>query len=385
MSKVFIEEASLTAIGDAIRAKAGSTELLSVPTGMVDAITNLSAGGGGEEVIPSEIISPLDYWNYKGHNDWVINLKKPMKFMQQSTTPISNFFQNSADTVDASHLTFVTGGLGTYAFNGCEALQFLPKIYFATEVSNVNCGNMFHGCNNLQSIPEDFFMMRNSDGEIMNGYFPKSLGGNSINNMFYHCYSLRKHPEIYALFEANNGSYTSVFQNCYALDEIRNVPVPSSDSYSSTSNKFSNTFARCSRAKSITFRTQENGSSYLAKWSNQTIDLSNFVGYTLFDANITNYNSGLTTATQVTDAASYAALKDNEDWWTMDVNFSRYNHDSAVETINSLPDTLTVGGSGNTIKFTGASGASTDGGAINTLTEEEIAVATAKGWTVSLV
>jgi hypothetical protein len=65
------------------------------------------------------------------------------------------------------------------------------------------------------------------------------------------------------------------------------------------------------------------------------------------------------------------------------VNYSRYNHDSAVETINSLPDTSAYGT--NTIKFKGASGALTDGGAINTLTEEEIAVAAAKGWTVTLV
>ena len=39
----------------------------------------------------------------------------------------------------------------------------------------------------------------------------------------------------------------------------------------------------------------------------------------------------------------------------------------------------------NTIKFRGEAGALTDGGAINTLTEEEIAVAAAKGWTVSIV
>ena len=72
----------------------------------------------------------------------------------------------------------------------------------------------------------------------------------------------------------------------------------------------------------------------------------------------------------------------------MDVPYSRYNHDSAVETINSLPDTsgyLSANGGTNTIKFEGAAGSKTDGGAINTLTEEEIAVAAAKGWTVTLV
>ena len=64
--------------------------------------------------------------------------------------------------------------------------------------------------------------------------------------------------------------------------------------------------------------------------------------------------------------------------------YSRYNDNSAVNTLNSLPDCSSLSVS-NTIKFNGEAGSKTDGGAINTLTEEEIAVATAKGWTVSLV
>ena len=50
MSKVFIEEDSLTAIGDAIRSKTGDTAPLSVPTGMVEAIANISGGGGGVDI-----------------------------------------------------------------------------------------------------------------------------------------------------------------------------------------------------------------------------------------------------------------------------------------------------------------------------------------------
>ena len=102
----------------------------------------------------------------------------------------------------------------------------------------------------------------------------------------------------------------------------------------------------------------------------------------------TYYNSGITADKQVVDDATYQALKNDPDWFTIDVNYSRYNHDSAVNTINSLPDTsayLAANSGTNTIKFKGESGKLTDGGAINTLTETEIAVATAKGWTVSFV
>ena len=77
-------------------------------------------------------------------------------------------------------------------------------------------------------------------------------------------------------------------------------------------------------------------------------------------------------------------MKDTDNWWTKNIAYSRYNHDSAVRTLQSLPNNFHSSG-GNVIKFKGESGSATDGGAINTLTEEEIAVATAKGWTVTLV
>ena len=117
------------------------------------------------------------------------------------------------------------------------------------------------------------------------------------------------------------------------------------------------------------------------------MDMSSSLGYTQgLDAYIVGYNSGITMDKKVVDDATYQALKNDPDWWAYDYKYSRYNHDSAVNTINSLPDTsayLATAGGTNTIKFRGDAGSKTDGGAINTMTEEEIAVATAKGWTVS--
>ena len=55
MAKVFIEETTLTSIGDAIRDKAGTNELIS-PLDMPNAIINLpSGGGGGGEYPRSEV------------------------------------------------------------------------------------------------------------------------------------------------------------------------------------------------------------------------------------------------------------------------------------------------------------------------------------------
>ena len=111
------------------------------------------------------------------------------------------------------------------------------------------------------------------------------------------------------------------------------------------------------------------------------------VGYAPHISTIADYNSGITSDKEVTDDATYQALKNDPDWYTLDYNYSRYNHDSAVATINSLPDTsayLATAGGTNTIKFKGDAGSLTDGGTINTLTDAEIAVAAAKGWTVTL-
>ena len=130
------------------------------------------------------------------------------------------------------------------------------------------------------------------------------------------------------------------------------------------------------------------GQPYVVKWKSQVIDLSPRIGYSDDIASILNYNSGITADKEVKDDATYQALKNDADWFTTNIAYSRYNHDSAVATINTLPDTsayLATAGGTNTIKFKGESGSATDGGAINTLTEAEIAVATAKGWTVSLV
>jgi hypothetical protein len=175
-------------------------------------------------------------------------------------------------------------------------------------------------------------------------------------------------------------------RSCLCLDEIVGMPIPHTGAY--TSNVVSNMVSGCTRLQRFTFKTP-NGQPYIVSWKGQTLDFSS-VGYasSTIENDIVNLNSGITTAKRVETAAQYEALKNDPDWYALKIEYSRYNHDSAVETINSLPDTsayLAANGGTNTVKFKSAAGSLTDGGAINTLTEEEIAVAAAKGWTVTLV
>ena len=213
----------------------------------------------------------------------------------------------------------------------------------------------------------------------------------------------------------HNYSYTPYYNiNGYDyIKELKNIPVPYSNTKAMTSEimffGYSYSFFN---TNSITFATN-NGEPYKVNWKNQTIDLSKRIGhgeriwspsYEIYAQGYWKEKNNVFYETTDLEQAklNYNKLKNQDNWFSWSENsgtyegknvyysllFSRYNHDSAVETINSLPDTseyLTSAGGTNTIKFTGIQGALTDGGAINTLTEAEIAVATEKGWTVSMV
>ena len=209
--------------------------------------------------------------------------------------------------------------------------------------------------------------------------------------MFFNCFSLRSLPMNLIKsgnpYTAKNVSYyVSGFEYCCSLDELINLPIPYTKA-EWTSNSFGRTFDLCHRLKNITFALN-NGAPYTVTWKNQIIDLSDYFGYASNKEHILDYNSGITADKEVTDDASYQLLKNDPEWFATKREYSRYNHDSAVATINSLPDTsayLATAGGTNTIKFKEQAAALTDGGAINTLTEQEIAVAAAKGWTCSFV
>lgn len=58
-----VEESSLTAVADAIREKAGSSEGLIFPEGFVSAVAGIQAGGGGNKLFVTEIIPETNIYN----------------------------------------------------------------------------------------------------------------------------------------------------------------------------------------------------------------------------------------------------------------------------------------------------------------------------------
>ena len=385
----------LVAIGDAIREKTGETDLYTLDE-MATKIANITVGegsGGADGYVPTDsdlrcegifqYKFAFDSWN------WIID-----NYGDRITTSnLSNLLYVFYNSKNLTYIPFDincdkgTKSSATNMFRDCQKLTSVPKI---NNLKVEAIDNFLAGCNNIREVPEDFD--ENWDwsyvDSLTNGY-----AGNRCNT-FSNCYSLRKFPMNF-LNHGNPKSspsytiYSACFTNCYALDEIVGLPFPHND-VAFTSATFNGCFNYCSRLKDMTFATQENGTPYTVQWKSQTIDLTTSVGYFSNHAQIANritpYNSGITEDKEVLDDATYQALKNDPDWFATSEAYSRYNHDSAVNTINSLPDAsayLATAGGPNTIKFKGAAGSATDGGAINTLTEEEIAVAAAKGWTVT--
>lgn len=379
----------LTAIADGFRESRGTTNKLTL-----DEMAVLAAeptGGGGD--LPEEaytISGPCSYKFCDGTWDWFIE-SYGNKVTTENITAADNMFKGTT----VKEIPFTINVTDCTAFSGMFAsslLEVCPKIRGTFRQTNsITLDGMVGTCKYIRDF-EDLFLADMFD--FINTLTPTSAYSAFKVLNFYNCPSLRRVPSWWYKFRLNEAStvypnntiYGSTFGYCHAIDDITNVPVWKC-AVAKTSNMFSNFVTRTCMLKRCTFETTD-GQPIVADWKSQTLDLSNYVGYAQGGAEPYKNNSGVLEANRVTSSATYQALKNDPDWWTSLEAYSRYNHDSAVETINSLPDTsayLASAGGTNTIKFKGASGSATDGGAINTLTAEEIAVATAKGWTVTLV
>ena len=404
MAKVFIEETTLTAIGDAIRSKTGKTELID-PANMSTEIAGIEAGGAS---IPEEAFNftgDCSYMFKGGAWTWFLNGYSD----RITTTDITKANEMFANNQNISEIPFVINVLVAPSewssvelvrmFNACRSLTVCPKIRGSFVWNNyTDLSDIISNCTQLRDV-EDLFTIDMTEGfsacVLKSSYsVPKIPNFNylqSLRRVPSWWYGFKLNPESKAFPYSSYAIYHETFCSCIALDEAVSIPVWHCKA-GLTENIFDNTFIDCYRLKAVTFETDtENGNNpIVANWANQVIDLSIWLGTAnpSYASILTVYNTGISEGDRVSNDTDYQAKKDNPNWYTDNYSYSRYNHDSAVGTINSLPDTsayLASAGGTNTIKFKGEAGSATDGGAINTLTEAEIAVAAAKGWTVTLV
>ena len=378
----------LTSIADAIREKGGTTEKLTLDA-MPTAIANLPTGGGGDcngLHIPEEYLTltgSCQYRFYGGGWDWFIE-EFGEKIKTKDITNVSGMFQNSSKLKRVPFSIETTNTMLEWKnlFVNCNSIEYIERIPL---IKASSLQSIFESCSKLRELP------------VVDVMEVKQDVSSGMKSFITYCYSLREIPDYYMECFTNNTAITStsshpyyaLFRDCSCLNEAKKIRVNTVKEM--TSNIFSNTFYRCYRLKGITFDTlNDNGTPLNVKWKNQTIDLSQYVGWAgdaYADQKILDFNSGITADKEVVNKDDYNRLKDDPDWWSRQFMFSRFGHDAAVELINTLPDASAYieaqGASNNIVKFYSNAGSAIDGGSVSALTEEEIAVAAAKGWSIA--
>lgn len=291
--------------------------------------------------------------SYSFSNDrfsWLFNNYDGIKIKSGDNSSYMFAYCNSITDLSNVQVTFPFSASNvTGMFQSCQKLKYFPRMSGAVE----SVYRMFYYCLAVEEFPDDFF----NNLKLTESYYAQQGGG-----IFMDCQNLKKMPQLKTLFDtssgppryADNNVLAQLFYGCRSLKQITNIPIPKK--YQTTEqqvNMFSSSFSETHSLTNLTFAPIQNP----LPWAEQVIDLSSNVGFK---------------KVKYSDSTSQL--------------YSVYNHDSAVETINSLPDTsvyLAEVGRTNTIRFYSNQGAKTEGGAIGNLTAEEIAVAAAKGWTVA--
>lgn len=388
MANVIINDANLVAIGDAIRAKNGTANTYK-PREMANAITNLPTGGG-EQPGPFILTDTAPYCFTNEPSKWLLK-NYPNQFTTTNLRDISYMFQGW----DESTIP-LTLNMKTNSANVLSHCFDMSKITEAPAMPNCAPGDidyMFYECKYLKDL---------STLQIDTWNFYYTTSTYSRGYTFARCMSLRKFPEDFfrkwgsslsGTSSTGKKVYESLFYQDYNLEEVKDLWT-TTESNTLTNNTLSNTFDRNGCLKHLTFRTLADGSPRTVKWKSQTLRLQGvgyheeaWAGEGILDT-VVKYAPERANK-MIYNAETYEMFKDDPDAWAGNLYgvessapWSLYNIDSAIETINSLPDTSAYGT--NTIIFNGKAG-SGYGKGIENLSEEVIALASAKGWTVSLV
>lgn len=155
MAERIVQEESLTTVADAIRAKGGTTDALSFPTGFADAISAIQAGGGGGEGGEDNTLNALIDESITEITSNVETVGK-YTFYGRTSLETANFPNakkiaiyafsgcTSLKTVNAPEVT----SYALYAFNGCSSLTEMKMNPNATTVGQY----AFYNCSSLRKV-----------------------------------------------------------------------------------------------------------------------------------------------------------------------------------------------------------------------------------------
>ena len=287
-----------------------------------------------------------------------------------NTTSIYQIFQNDTKIVYCPQINTSKVTNMSNMFSGCTSLTTIPQL---------NCGNvttmhsMFYNCSSLTTIPQ-----------------LDTSNVSSMTYMFHNCSSLTTIPQLNT---ANVTNFASMFSSCISLTTIPQIDT-------TKANNMNSLFYNCQLLTTIPELNTSNVTDmgYLIygcdivhfphlDTSNVTTFYrimyagnNNLVSIPLLDfgsvTNIKNFNGG-SNKTYVTDLGGFKNLKiDWNDNYGL-IKFPNLTYESVMNVINNLYDFRANGDTTTTrtIQFNANSKA--------LLSDEDIAIATAKGWVIS--
>ena len=446
MSKVYLEDSTLTSIANAIRAKTGGSSQIT-PANMPTEIESISGGGepltvsgkiagnaGGffeKEIVTNRVtlIPETVYFSYfmKDINKSLFSQTEyenlPSQLLQKLSKNAALFSTNNyGDSITIKAFYATQRIFSMYSNQQSSGMVWTTGPYI---IENLDIGDLY----TIDNIPSSVDRMNfsgyqiiippiNSDqfyaeGTVRN-YLPcvrpliKNFvdKNNALKNFFVslrskitgadgaasgygimHCvgqWYLNSLPDWYIevlklISDYNDLNYSDLlkykYYECYNLKTAYFPCIP----YNSLNFAVSNT----PRLRHVLFVQGDrvNGGNYISNGS--TLYL--YPGY--MRDTYTNKQDVCPDNKKIYDATSYEALKNDPEAWAYGLEYSFYGHSAAAETLVSLPNQNPCRDGYNrpcTIVFKSNSGLNTDDGPISDLTAEEIAVATNKGWTVTL-
>lgn len=278
-----------------------------------------------------------------------------------------------------------------YTFNGCSSLQTIPKLN-TSKVTNM--GGCFQGCKNLISIPHlDTSKVTSMYGMFRNCSLLTTIphidtsNVTSMDTMFQECTSLQTIPKL-------NTSKVTVMTSCFS-GCISLTSVPELDTSNTTAMNFM--FSNCKNLVSIpkldTSKATNMNSMFTTCSILKTIpaiDTSNATNIGGMFSYCYNLESlplldcgNVTAANNIFAYSNYNKLTYLGGFKDLKISITSYflalcpnlTTESLMNVINNLYDLTANGISGKTLKFGTTN--------LNKLTAEQIAVATAKGWTLT--
>ena len=376
MADYLIKDTTLTNIADAIRAKKSSTDTYT-PAEMATAISSIETGGGGGPTAEDlTFTGNLCYFNYYGRMSKLIKKYGSQMSFNGVTNLDSAFMGNDPLNSDYSNWTidlYKCNLAKCFASHG--SITAFPKL----QGTVTSLANLFSSSDTLESISDDLF---STGTEFICKEFEHKYDG-----IFDGCNHLKKLPLWFINMtftvdkNLNYNRYSSfyfrVFSGCHDLKELTLPIFPAPAKL--RDDCFICAFDSVYSMRKFIFAPPPAGNEAVL-WTKQTINLADWQ---------TGYNPSASGSKVIYNDETYNLYKNDPDARARTLEYSFYNHDAALETIKSLPYTQFVdipdSELQNVIKFYGKSGEKTDGGAINTLTTTEIAIATNKNWTVSFV